>query len=276
MRRPALLLCMIALAARADGPVVPLGRIAAPAEGGQPAPLFTGRIRPFRVQTGYLLETPWLDGDDPSAAPDPGPDWMTLSLGNDNPSFGFRRRGDPGGVGFTRLASQVQLFDTAQTSMALCVNAVAPAGVQNDGLPDSRGATVFMPAFSLFHALDDATGLLLSVGTNLTLPGPATAQTQTQTQTRRDLQYGVALYRAVDADPAGLFHNVYLSVEALGQQRDARDQRGPVTWELLPGLHWQPAPNWAVSGGFAMPMAARGDPWQQPTQQWQIRCTIQF
>lgn len=264
------LFCLLPGQAELSGPLlVPPGHIVSPS-GGQassvpvPAP---ARIRPFWVQPGFLIDTPWLGADDPvPVEPDTGPDWVTLSFGNDNPNFAFRRQGDPGGVGFFRVSSQFQLFDSAGTSCALCLNAVSPSGQENDGLPDSKGATVLMPAFSLSHAFDEGTWLLLSVGTNLTLQNP------TPQPSRRDWQYGFGVYHSLATDGNGPFRNVYVSVEALGQQREMRDVRSPVTWDVLPGLHWKPASNWTLSGAFALPMAARSD----TPQQWQIICTVQF
>jgi hypothetical protein len=160
------------------------------------------------------------------------------------------------------MASQVQLFDAANTSCALCLNAVSPSGTQFDGLPENKGATVLMPALSLSHAVDEGTWLLLSVGTNVTVQSP------TPLPYRRDWQYGLGMYRSLTTDGTSLFRNVYVSVEALGQQRDSL----PVTWDVLPGVHWKPANNWTLSGAFAVPMAT------QPNipQQWQIICTVQF
>ncbi len=82
------------------------------------------RIRLFRIQPGFLSDPPGLDSDDktpvdgrmPDPQPDDGPDWLTVAIGNDNPFFDFRRRDDPGGVGFTKVSSQLSLFDTTKTA----------------------------------------------------------------------------------------------------------------------------------------------------------------
>jgi hypothetical protein len=259
-------LALLCLLPAQDGPLlVPPDRIFTPSsQQTVVTPQPTGRIRPFLVQPGYLIETPWLGADDPTPPEsDAGPEWMTISFGNDNPYFAFRRQGDPGGVGFFRVASQVQLFDAANTSCAICVNAVAPSGTQFDGLPENRGATVLMPALSLSHAVDDGTWLMMSVGTNLTLQSP------TPQPYHRDWQYGFGMCRSLTTDGTSPLRNVYLSVEALGQQRDSL----PVTWGLLPGLHWKPANNWTLSGAYAVPMASQPNTQQQ---QWQIICTVQY
>ena len=256
---------ILACAAMARGadpdarPLVPLSLIAAP-----PDPLNSSagpRVRPFRLQPGFLTETPWLSPDEPV---DPNPDGVTVSYGNDNPYFDFRRRGDPGGVGYSRLASQLSLFDSDGTSCMLCLGAVSPSGQEYDGLPDSKGPTVVMPALSFHQALDEGMGLQVSVGGSLTVLTP------TPKAAHRDLQYGVSLYRSLGTDPANPLSNVYVSVEAMGQGRDPRTSHA---WDVLPGLTWKPVPNWTVSGAVAMPMAAR---LEQAVQQWQITCALQF
>jgi hypothetical protein len=263
------LLLLNAATAWWEEPVVPLARIAGTADP-QPASPSAGKIRPFLVQPGYLIDNPWLGAEEPQG-PDltSGPDWLTLAVGNDLPCFGPFRSGAPGGAGFTRLASQVQLFDDSQSALAFNFGAVAPSGQQNDGVPESRGATVLMPALSAFHALDDATGLMLSVGTNVTLPGQAAGPG------RHELQYGLGVYRSLDPYLDSPLRQVFFSVEALGQQRSPRDLRSPVTWDVLPGLHWQPMQNVAVSGGLTLPFSPRTEG-HSPAQQWQVRCLFQF
>ena len=54
-------------------------------------------------------------GCEPGSLPpsaDSGPDWLSVAMGNDNPYFEFRQPGDPGGIGFYKWYSQVQVFDT--------------------------------------------------------------------------------------------------------------------------------------------------------------------
>lgn len=263
----ALLICLVcaplALASDPDGrpPLVTLSLIAAPAD--PPVASSGPRVRPFRLQPGFLSETTWLSPDEP---PDPNAEGIIVSLGNDNPCFDFRRRGDPGGAGYTRLASQVALFDESGTSCTFSLGAVSPSGQEFDGLPDSKGATVVMPALSFHQAIDEGMGLQVSVGGNLTVLAP-TAQA-----TRRDFQYGLSLYRSLGTAPTDPFRNVYLSVEAMGQGRDPRAATG--YWEMLPGLVWKPTANWTLSGAMAMPISSR--PEQVSGQFWQITCTLQF
>ncbi|MBY0228076.1 MAG: hypothetical protein K2W96_02230 [Gemmataceae bacterium] len=263
MRSPLLLVAALACAPPARSadpdapPLVPLSLIAVTVEA--PNPSAGAKVRPFRLQPGFLAETPWLS---PEETPDPNPDGMTLGFGNDNPHLDFRRRGEPGGVGYSRLASQVALFDAAGLSCTLYLGAVTPAGADQNGLPDSKGPTVLMPALSLHHSLDEGMGVQMSVGGNWSLLTPS-AQAA-----RREWQYGVSLYRSLGTEPGDPFRNIYLSVEATAQ---GRDPRATNAWELLPGLTWKPAPNWTLSGAVAVPVRAEAG-----AQQWRITCTLQF
>ena len=91
-------------------------------------------------------------------------------MGNDNPYFDFRRSNDPGGVGYTRVNTQVQLFDTSRTACSVGLQAVTPSGQEFDGLGDKFGTTAVTPGVSLFHMLDDdATALQAYVGKHMAL-----------------------------------------------------------------------------------------------------------
>ncbi|MGL4552896.1 MAG: hypothetical protein ACRC33_17100 [Gemmataceae bacterium] len=229
------------------------------------------RLQLFRVAPAFLVGVPWLDQDDRTLGgrvepePDSGPDWVSLAVGSDNPFLEFRPRGEAGGVGYSRLFSQIQLFDDARTACSLVVHAVTPAGVQFDGLPDHRGATVLTPALSVYHTLDgDGTALQLTLNKPLAVSNPA-AQTF-----RRDLQCGLALHTPLSGDGRDVLANLYLSVEALGQYRT--ETRSPLTLDVLPGVHWKPADNWRISGAMSLPVE-RTD---ANVRSWQITCALQF
>jgi hypothetical protein len=240
------------------------------------------RIRLFRIQPGFLSDPPGLDNDDktpgdgrpsdPDPEQDAGPDWLTVAVGNDNPYFDFRRRNDPGGVGFTRVTSQVSLFDTSKTACSVGLQAVTPAGLAADGLPDRLGTTVVTPAVSLFHMLgDDATAVQLFVGKHMPLmnSGPQSIN--------RDLQYGLALQRPVTTDANDPFRCVYLSVGALGLMKlnDTTTTRTPVQWEVLPGLHYKMGDSWWISGALVLPVGNTNTA-SSTLQQWQVTCSFQF
>jgi hypothetical protein len=230
------------------------------------------RIRLFRIQPGFLSDPPGLDSDDKSPLDAKEPDdldFLTLAIGNDNPWFDFRQPGDPGGVGFTRVNTQLQLFDTTRTACSLGLQAITPGGTQFDGLPDRMGPTVLTPALSVYHALDDALALQAYVGKHLLI------QNGNSQPINRDFQYGMALQRPITTRNDDLFRHLYLSVGALGMYRfDAPTAaRPPVLWEVLPGLHYKLADNWWISTGVSLPLgAARSD----FGQHWQLTCSWQF
>jgi hypothetical protein len=245
-----------------------------------PAPAPRQRIRLFRMAPGFLSDPVGLQDDDdrlpgtpaPAAAlppePDSGPDWIQVAMGTDNPYFDFRQRGDPGGLGYYRLNTQVQLLDTLKTACTVGVQAVAPAGLQYNGMPD--GPTVLSPAFALFHALDENTALQGFVGKHLLVERAGAAPAPVS----NNLHYGMALQRALASTGSDGLRNLYVYVEALGKYRTAGDGAGPpAVWQVLPGLHWKLADNWWLSGGVLLPVGpARTD----STLPWQVTCSLQF
>lgn len=253
-----------------DRPLVTIATLFAPPD--SPVPSGRNRVQLFRVAPAFLVGVPWLESEDPTISrvvdvePDSGPDWVSLAFGNDNPYLDFRPRGEAGGVGYNRLFSQIQLFDDTRTACSVILQAVTPAGIQFDGVPDHRGATVFTPALSLYHALDDdGTALQLTINKPLTMSNPA-AQSF-----RRDFQCGVAVHTPLAGDSRDLFGNVFVSVEALGQVRS--DARTALLLDVLPGVHWKPADNWRISGAMAVPLDR-----ETPItgRSWQITCALQF
>jgi hypothetical protein len=248
-------------------PIVPPEVVFAP-----PSPASTqnlpNRIRLFRFQPGFLSDPPGLDQDEPKfPEPDSGPDFLTLAIGSDNPYLDFRQPGDPGGVGFARINTQVQLFDTNRTACSLALQAVAPGGVQFDGLPDRMGPTVLTPALSVFHAIDDALAVQAFVGKHLPI------QNSGSQVVRRDLQYGMALQRPLSRNDDDPLRNLYLSVGAVGLYKTDRDARTPVVWEVLPGLHYKLADNWWISTGVSVPV---GTTPSTNAGRLQVTCSLQF
>jgi hypothetical protein len=251
-------------------PLLPAAALT-PSEGPATPQAAPNRIRLFWMQPGFVNELPWLDSDDRTPEqpdPEPGPDWISVTMGNDNPYFDFRRPGDPGGVGFARVETQVQLFDTRRTAFAFGLQAVTPLGRQSDGLADNQGPTVVTPALSLYHELDDGLAFQGFVGKNMPLMNSATQTV------RRNLQYGLALHRPLSTDAADPLSNLYVSVGALGTVRRNEPERNPLTWELLPGLHWKPSEAWWMSAGYILPV--NSSPTQAPNGHWQLTCSWQY
>jgi hypothetical protein len=240
-------------------------------------------IRLFRIAPGFISDPPGLQDSDtalpgtpsltPSLPPDPdtGPDWIQVAMGSDNPYFDFRKRGDPGGLGFYRVNTQLQVVDTTSTACSVGLQAVMPAGIQYNGVPD--GPTVFSPHFSLFQALDDDTAVQCFVGKHLLVnsTGPSAATI------RRDLQYGMAVQRSLACLGAESLRNVYFFMGALGQYRAERNESAgaAAVWEMLPGMHWQLTENWWLSGGVLLPVGpTRAD--NAVSLPWQLTCSFQF
>jgi hypothetical protein len=229
----------------------------------------------FRIQPAFATDPVGLDGGDDTLPdeklpePDPGPDWLNISYGNDNPYFDFRQRGDPGGLGFYRVWTQVQLLDLDRTSCSLAFQAVTPAGQENNGLPDYLGPKVVSPGLSLFHSFDEETALQGYVGKHVPLQYSGTGYVQ------KDLQYGMALQRSLAGLPAlDPFKNLYVSVGALGQYRLERDAtRPPMVWEVMPGVQWKMADNCWVSGGMILPV---GSTRTDAAGHWQVTLRFKF
>ena len=225
------------------------------------------RIPLFRITPGFLSNPVGLtDQDDLAAADDCGLDWLQVAMGSDNPFFDLRRPGDPGGVGYYKVHTQVRLFDSPTTGCALGLQAVTPAGREFDGLDD--GPTVVSPSLSLFHALDDGTAIQGFVGKNVNL------NTNWTTQLGQSVQYGMAVqHPLVQGGPDGA-GNLYVFVEALGRYHyDGPASSAPqATWEMLPGIHYRLTPNWWMAGGVVVPVTTP----RPEANQWQFTCSFRF
>lgn len=245
----------------------------------------TPRIRLLRIAPGFLADpvdlrdddlglpgVPTMPGSNPTAmpaAPDNGPEWIQVGAGYDNPFVDLRLPGDPGGVGYYRVNTQVQLFDSRTTACSIGVQAVTPAGTQFAGVPN--GPTVLCPAFSIFHALGENTTIQGFVAKNV----PVSGTTDSSSFLQRNVQYGMAVARPIAADgPEGL-RNVFLSVGALGQFSAAGGTFTPLsTYDVLPGLQWHVNDNWWVSSGVLFPVGPTTT--HVTPSQWQLTCSFQF
>jgi hypothetical protein len=237
------------------------------------APARSNHVRLFRFQPGFLAEPLGLQDDDPAPEPgllppsaDNGPDWVSVSMGNDNPYFEFRRAGDPGGLGFYRVDTQVQLFDTGRTGCAMNLRTVTPGGLQFNGLPD--GPTVVSPSLGVFHSLEGGTALQGFVGKNMPL-----IHADWQVPIRRCFQYGMAVQRPLTTAGPDELRNVYLSVGALGQAQIDGGSLRPAPMGVLPGMHWHVSDSCWMSGGVMLPVGPTN---VTSSPQWQFTCSFQF
>jgi hypothetical protein len=242
----------------------------------------SSRIRLFRFEPGFLTDPLGVEDDPPTGDPtawmttpppppppeaDTGPDWIQVAIGSDNPYFDFRQRGDPGGLGFYRVCTQVQLFDNGSTGCALGLEAVTPAGQEFAGV--ENGSTVVKPKLGVFHALDDGTAVQGFVGKNVRVKDNGDSR-----PLEHNLEYGMAVQRPVANDGPDSLRNLYFYVGALGQYNMDRDtSRPPSVWEVLPGLHWKVADNWWMSGGVILPV---GPTRTDSAGHWQFTCSLQF
>jgi hypothetical protein len=248
---------------------------------GEPAagPGRAARFQLFRMPTSPLGDPVGLDQDDdpldPSApAPpvdnDPTGAWLQLAMGNDNPYFDFRRRSHPGGVGFYRVHSQMQLLDTGATACTFGLQAFTPAGLESDGL--RNGPTVVSPSLALFQEIGPNLAVHGFIGKCVAAP---VNHRGGEGAVDRSLQYGVALQTPLPVFRPGEVASLHFFVEALGRYRheDVGNGLGPSALELLPGLHWQLGENLWMSGGVSVPVRASSR-WESGL--WQLTCSWRF
>jgi hypothetical protein len=232
------------------------------------------RLYLFHMQTGYLNSPVGVEDDDSQANdPDsglaPGTTWddrLQVALGNYNPFFDFRRRGDPGDVGYYKLHMQYQVFDNPAGGLCLGLHALTPAGLEADGL--ARGPTVLTPALAWYTELGNESAFHAFVGKDLHA-NPAWIE-----HLERSFQYGVAFQSLLPGLQPGQGTSVHLFMEALGRQAGNGDLGArPSTWEFLPGLQWQCGQRWWLSGGLILPV--EGHPRLDPDF-WQITFSSRF
>jgi hypothetical protein len=231
------------------------------------------RFQLFRMPTGFLSTPVGLDTDDDDSSENPtltspgtGQDRIQVAVGQDNPFFDFRYRGDPGGYGYYRLHAQYQLADSNSGGLSLGLRAVTPAGLEADGV--AQGRTILSPALAWYQDLGSNFVIHGYVGKNLH------ASSNWTDNLERSLHYGVALQQPIPGLESGTIGSVHMFVEALGRQRSSPDlvDRPETTFEMLPGLHWQVGENWWMQGGVLLPLGTS----RLDTSLWQITCSWRF
>jgi len=187
-----------------------------------------------------------------------------VAMGNDNPFLDFRRRGSPGGVGFYKVQTQYQFFDSGTTGCTMSFQAVRPAGLEANGV--SEGPSFVSPALTVFHDLGDGTALHAFVAKDVR------ANTSWRDGTIEGAQYGVALQQPLVGPARDPSKGLFLFVEALGRCSD-RDAAIANCWEVVPGLHYRMSDGWWVSGGLLVPV---GPTRYGTTGQWHVSCSWQY
>jgi len=213
------------------------------------SPSQTPRLRMFGMPTGFLA-TPFgiVDDDDalandPTAAQLEKDDFRDLQIafGSDNPYFDMLRPGNPGGIGYTRVYSQYQVFDSGKSSLCLNLLAYTPTGLQNGGV--ANGPTIFCPAVSWFQDLGRGTALQGFVCQNIH-PSPGWEENWS-----RRMYYGMAWQCPLFGQEKDPNQGVFFFVQAMGRfYYDDNTTRPAMT--ILPGLHWRVNDNcWLSVGG---------------------------
>jgi len=238
-------------------------------------PVNRDNVRLFRMTTGYLADPVGvvdtdppqvLDQASPPASDGDGPSRMQVTAGNDNPYLDFRRPGDPGGVGYFRVHSQVQFLDTGRTGCTLGLRAATPAGLEYDGARE--GPTMVAPNLGWYYDLGDGAALHGFVGKSVRAAAGWTDGLG------RNVEFGFAVHHPVPMLDAGETRNLFLFVQALGRQHleTLGDSRRTSVWDVVPGLHYRVNDNWWMSGGVVVPVgSSRSD-----LGTWQITCSWQF
>jgi hypothetical protein len=230
-------------------------------------PLFRMPTSPLSGPSGFDDLDPPAGAQDQLPASEPDPlSRLQVNFGTDNPYFDIRRPGDPGGVGFYRLQTQLQVVGTSTGGCLLGLGAAAPAGLENDGAPD--GPTVVCPNFAWYQNLGEGALLQGFVGKNVRAAGGWTDNLT------RNIECGVAVQRPVPTLGGDINRNVYFFLQAFGHSKadNSPDQRQQFLWELLPGVHWRMNDKWWVSSGVILPV---GTP-RPDAGQLHITCSWQF
>jgi hypothetical protein len=207
--------------------------------------LRTSRIPMPNMLPGFLSEPPGLSSlDDPAesssaSASTNSPDGFVLTFGDDNPFFDPRRPGDPGGVGFIRIHSQVQVVDWNSTSVCFGLRGWTPAGLENGGV--QSGQTVMAPGVGVFQDLGSGTALHGFVDQSFHAGGSH------QGPMRCGMAVNCPLTTTEDT-PAD--RGLFFFVQALGRLDYGSDRQGrAMNWELVPGIHWRLSDSFWLSLG---------------------------
>jgi hypothetical protein len=162
-------------------------------------------------------------------------DWNILQItyGNHVPYLDMPRRDDPGGFGYHKIYSQLQLLDAGPTNVGLALNAVTPMGAQYGGA--NGGKTYFSPSLACFHDLGDGAAIHAFVGQQLEM------NSQLRNQVQTGFRCGLAVQHPVPFASYGPDQGLFVFVQALGQYRSdsTRPDVRSTTWDVIPGIHYR-------------------------------------
>jgi hypothetical protein len=193
---------------------------------------------------GFLSDPPSLSAfDDPAdqtaaaGGTDSTPDGFVISFGDDNPFFDPRRPGDPGGVGFVRIHSQMQVVDSGSTSVCFGLRAWTPAGLENGGV--QNGSTVMAPGVAVFQELGAGSALHGFVD-----------QSFHSGYHQGPMRCGMAVNCPLNNAEQPADANMFFFVQALGTLDYTPDRPGrSMNWDLVPGIHWRLSDSFWMSLG---------------------------
>jgi hypothetical protein len=199
------------------------------------------RIPLYRMMPGFLGDPANFARSDDTGEGQASDNGILVNLGDDNLYFDPRRPGAPGGTGYYRLFSQMQVLDTGSTSVCLGLKAWMPTGAEFGGVD---GHSYFAPGVGVFQDLGNGSGLHGFVGQNWC----AAVRNQTR---QAAMECGMAVHCPVPGLVEPTCNGVYMYVQALGRYGYQNSTDGKeMELELVPGVHWR------VSDSFWMSLAA--------------------
>ncbi len=213
-----------------------------------PAGSRTPRLQLLGMPSGFLVNPLGVDPDDDppptgdaAAAGRSDPDFVQFTVGSVNPYFNLRLPGDPGGLGYYLVHSQLQLLDAGSTSLCLGLQAYTPSGIQSGGL--ANGPSYVVPALACFHDLGNGAALQGYFGQNIQ------ANSHWTDRMNGSYHYGMAVQYPVPGTTPTADTGIFFYLEALGRYRPDAPvpaTAGPIPtlttghaalWELVPGVH---------------------------------------
>jgi hypothetical protein len=204
-------------------------------------PSRTPKLQFFRMPSGFMAtplglypdeDPPLEDGSAKPADDDLG--FLQITYGTHIPYLDMYRKGDPGGPGYYKVHSQVQIFDLGTTNVSAVVQAVTPMGLQNGGA--ANGPTVLSPAIACFQDLGDGTALHAYVGQHIA------SNSTWRDQLHSGFRCGLAVQQPVPLTTVNGEQGIYVFVQALGQYRTDNfrpDGNRPGSWEVIPGVQYR-------------------------------------
>lgn len=204
-----------------------------------PTPTRTPRLQMFRMPSGFVATPLGLVAEedpppeDPFAKAEDDFNAVQIAYGNHVPYLDMPRRRDPGGFGYYKIYSQVQLVDAGSTSMGLALHAVTPMGVQSGGV--RNGTTYLSPSLACFHDLGEGAAVHAYVGQQIA------TNTRWRDQVHTGLRCGLAVQHPVPFTSFGADQGMFVFVQALGQYRpdSSRTDVRSTSWDVIPGVQYR-------------------------------------